>query len=82
MALFSIVVGGILRLFAQSRNEAFRSMWILFAFGAYASGLIGLLFSNGFILLIGAELIFKIDDTRSLSALRRQAGSLEWTVAK
>jgi hypothetical protein len=48
---FSCLVGMILRMFAKSRDEAFRSLWLIFCFGLYTSGLIGQLFSNGFILL-------------------------------
>ena len=48
---FSALVGMILRMFAKSHDEAFRSLWFMFCFGVYTSGLIGQLFSNGFIIV-------------------------------
>jgi hypothetical protein len=51
VALFSVVVGLCLRIFVSSRDEAVRAVWLLFAFNLFSAGLIGLLFSNGFILL-------------------------------
>jgi hypothetical protein len=51
VVLFGLVAGITLRSFANSRDEAFRSIWPLYCMGLYTSGLIGLLFSNGFILV-------------------------------
>ena len=48
---FGIIAGLLLQLFRRSQDAAFQSLWMLFALGAYTSGLIGLLLSNGFILL-------------------------------
>jgi hypothetical protein len=48
---FSGLVGMILRMFTKSHDEAFRSLWFMFCFGVYTSGLIGQLFSNGFIIV-------------------------------
>ena len=47
----SLLVGMTLRWFASARDEAFRSIWPLYCVGLYTSGFIGLLFSNGFILI-------------------------------
>lgn len=52
VAVFSAAVGGVLRLFAVSRDEALRAVWPLFALAVYTSGLIGVFLSNGFLLLI------------------------------
>lgn len=59
VAAFSFVVGLMVRLFAVSRDEAFRALWPLFAFGVYTSGLIGLLLSNGFALLFAIALFIR-----------------------
>lgn len=58
--LFSYVVGLLMRMFAVSRDEAFKALWLLFAFGVYTSGLIGMLLSNGFILLFIMALFVRI----------------------
>lgn len=52
VVLFSSIVGILLRIFASSRDEAVRSIWILFSLNLFSAGLIGLLFSNGFVLLL------------------------------
>jgi hypothetical protein len=65
VVMISAVVGAIMRLFAKSRNEAFRSLWMLFAFGVFVSGLIGTLLSNGFILILMLEFFVKFTDERS-----------------
>lgn len=52
VALFSVAVGICLRIFSSSKDEGVRSLWLLFAFNLFSAGLIGLLFSNGFILLL------------------------------
>lgn len=57
--LFSLVVGSILRLFSKAKDEAFRALWILFCLGIYTSGLIGLLFSNGFLLVFLLNLLVR-----------------------
>lgn len=59
VALFSLAVGLLMRLFARSRDDAFRALWMLFALGVYTSGFIGLLFSNGFVLLFAIGLFVR-----------------------
>ena len=59
LLVFGYVVGLLMRLFAMSRDEAFRALWPLFALGIYTSGLIGLLLSNGFVLLFALALFVK-----------------------
>lgn len=49
---FSLFVGKSLKWFARSRDEAFRSIWLLYVIGLYSAGLIGQLLSNGFLLLL------------------------------
>lgn len=62
---FGIVAGLLLQLFRRSQDAAFQALWMLFAMGAYTSGLIGLLLSNGFILLffIGLFIHFRPANT-------------------
>jgi hypothetical protein len=58
--IFSFLIGLMMRMFSVSRDEAFRALWPLFAFGVYTSGLIGLLLSNGFIILFAVTLFTRI----------------------
>ncbi len=60
VVIFSFLIGLMMRMFAVSRDEAFRALWPLFAFGVYTSGLIGLLLSNGFALLFAIALLTRI----------------------
>jgi hypothetical protein len=79
--VFSAVVGLCLRVFASSRDEGVRSLWLLFVFNLFSAGLIGLLFSNGFILLLmlavfvrlrGVPLIGALDDAPPPAVGRRR----------
>lgn len=67
---FSAVVGGLLRIFASSRDEAFRALWLLFCLNLYSAGLIGMLFSNGFLLLLFLVIFVRI---RGLPMLEPQS---------
>lgn len=60
VVFFSILIALIFLLFQRSEDEAFRSLWVLFAFGLYNAGLIGLLLSNGFLLLFLLAFFIKI----------------------
>ncbi|HEY9225122.1 MAG TPA: hypothetical protein VIP11_00660 [Gemmatimonadaceae bacterium] len=57
VVIISLVIGLILRLFARTRDDALRAVWPLFAIGVYTSGLIGMLLSNGFIVVIPMALL-------------------------
>ena len=57
---FGLLAGLLLGMFRRSNDEAFRSLWMLFSFGIYTAGLIGLLFSNGFILIFLMTVFVKI----------------------
>ncbi len=80
--LFSLAIGQVFRMFAKSRDEAFRSLWMLFAFGAYTSGFIGLLFSNGFILLFFINLFVKIRPARARRAALAAPTTQSATIGK
>jgi hypothetical protein len=60
VALFGWVIGLIFRSFNLTRDRAYQAMWMLFGFGIYNSGLIGIFLSNGFILLIMIGIFFNI----------------------
>jgi hypothetical protein len=61
---FSLLIGLICRVFATSRDEALRSLWMLFAFSVFVSGLTGTLLSNGFlvVLALSAAVSFEAGD--------------------
>ncbi|MDE2427343.1 MAG: O-antigen polysaccharide polymerase Wzy [Burkholderiales bacterium] len=63
--IFGYMIGLLMRLFAMSRDEAFRSMWPLFAIGVYTSGLIGILLSNGFLFLFIIAIFVRMRATSS-----------------
>jgi hypothetical protein len=58
----SLVIGVIFNAIATSRDEAFRALWPLFAFALMTSGFIGVMASNGFLLLFIVLIFFKIHD--------------------
>lgn len=62
VAAFSLLVGLILRIFAASQDEALRSLWMFFAFGVFVSPLTGVLFSNGFLMIIALSLLVRFDE--------------------
>jgi hypothetical protein len=57
--VYSFIVGQFFRIFAKTKDEALSALWIIFANGAYAGSLIGLLLSNGFILIFTYALFFR-----------------------
>lgn len=59
VVLFSLFVGWAMRMFARSPDEAFRALWPLFVLGAFTSGLIGLMLSNGYILFFAMALLVR-----------------------
>jgi len=65
VALSSLFAGIAFRFFAKSPDPAFRALWPLWAFGLYTSGLIGMLLSNGFVLLFGVCAFVRLKDLNS-----------------
>jgi oligosaccharide repeat unit polymerase len=59
VALYSFLVGIILRVFAKSEDEALRSLWMLFSFGILFAPLTSSMFSAGFALVIGISLFVR-----------------------
>lgn len=62
---FSLLVGLAFRVFARSRNEAVRSMWLLFAYNVIQASLIGTLLSSGFVLVFIFALFIRFTATDS-----------------
>lgn len=65
---FSAAIGGLLRMFTSSRDEAFRSLCVLFCINLFTAGLIGIMFSNGFLLLFLLGLFVRMKGAPVLSA--------------
>ena len=63
--LFSLFVGQSLRWFRRSRDEAFKSLWIIYCLAVFTSGLIGTLLSNGYVLIFGISLLVKLKERRT-----------------
>jgi hypothetical protein len=76
--VFSLIIGRLFKMFADSSNEALKSVWPLFALGLYTSGLVGQLLSNGFLLLFLIEIFVRVRrPTERASAPR--IGERTWT---
>lgn len=58
--LFSVFVGQSLRWFYKSRDEAFKSLWLLYCFGLFSGPLIGMMFGNGYLLMFFIMFFIKI----------------------
>lgn len=67
VAIFSWLIGLLMRLFARTRDVAARSLWPLFVLGVYTSGLIGLMLSNGFLLFFILVLFARFRQTKRLT---------------
>ena len=67
---FSAVVGLMFRMFADSEDEAFRALWLIFAFNLFAAGLIGLVFSNGFLFIFLIAIFTRMGRVRAPGAAR------------
>ena len=57
---FSLFIGRSLKWFARSRDEAFRSIWLLYVMGLYSAGLVGQLLSNGYIIILAIGLFVHV----------------------
>ncbi|WP_176062230.1 hypothetical protein [Anaeromyxobacter diazotrophicus] len=59
--VFSLFVGVLFRIFARSQDEALRALWMIFAYALYAAPLIGILFSNGYALVLLLSMQFRCE---------------------
>lgn len=62
VALVSLFVGQSLRWLRLSRDEGLRSLWAIYCFALFSGGIMGTLFSNGYLLVFIFSLLFKLDD--------------------
>ncbi len=62
VAVFSLFVGQSLRWFRRSRDEAFKSLWMIYVLAVFTSGLIGTLLSNGYVLMFAMALMVRLRD--------------------
>ena len=58
--IFGLTVGQIFRLFYISKDDAFRSLWSIFAFILFSAPLIGMMLSNGFAFMLFIALFISI----------------------
>ncbi|MFA7351320.1 MAG: oligosaccharide repeat unit polymerase [Methylotenera sp.] len=65
--LFSTFVGQSLRWFYKSKDEAFKSLWLLYCFGLFSASLIGMMFSNGYLLIFLIAFFVKLKTKYSVS---------------
>ena len=56
----SFLCGALIRLFAVSKSEPLRALWILFCYGLFTAGFIGLLMSNGFLMVFLLVFFFRL----------------------
>lgn len=61
----SCMAGALLRFMAVSNDEPLKALWILFGMGLFTSGFVGLMFSNGFLLLFLVAFFVKLRKSRS-----------------
>lgn len=60
VGVFSLFVGQSLRWFRRSRDEAFKSLWMIYVLAVFTSGLIGTLLSNGYLLMFAMALFVRL----------------------
>lgn len=65
VVIISFLAGALLRFMAISEDESLKALWILFAMGLFVSGLVGIMFSNGFLLLFLMVFFIKIGKSKS-----------------
>ena len=65
VCLISFIVGQSLRWFASSRDFAMRSLWPLYCLGLFNASFVGMLFSNGF-LIVWFLMFFALPQSRAV----------------
>jgi hypothetical protein len=60
----SFLAGALMRFMAFSDDEPLKALWILFGMGLFISGFVGLMFSNGFLLLFMVAFFVKLRKPR------------------
>jgi hypothetical protein len=64
VVLFSMFVGQSLRWFWKSKDEAFKSLWMLYCLMLFSSSLIGVMLSTGFLFMFIHALFFRLKSRR------------------
>lgn len=64
--VYSFIVGQFFRIFAKTKDEALSALWIIFANGVFSGSLLGLLLSNGWILILIYALFFRNSEIEQL----------------
>lgn len=72
VVFFSAIVGVLFRMIAKSSDQALQAVWPLFAFGLYVSGLVGNLFSSGFLLVFLLSGATRIRSIKRVSSQSRE----------
>jgi hypothetical protein len=72
---FAVAVGLLFRVFARSRDEALRSLWMIFAYALYCAPMIGTLLSNGYALVLGLSMLVRFEPA-SVARQRSPAASM------
>jgi hypothetical protein len=67
---FAFFVGQSLRWFHKSQDEAFKSLWLIYCFALFSGPLIGMLLSNGYVLMFTYALFVRLRKRRPTSAPR------------
>lgn len=70
VVVFALFVGQSLRWFDRSRDEAFKSLWLIYCFALFSGPLIGMLLSNGYILMFTYALLVRLKKRRPATSLR------------
>lgn len=70
VCIFSLIIGQSLRWFSNSRDLAMRSLWPLYCLGLFNATFVGVLLSNGFLLVLGM-LLFACPKSIVTGAARR-----------
>jgi hypothetical protein len=81
VVVFSVIIGLVLRIFARSEDEALRSLWMLFCFGALIAPLSGMLFSNGFLAILAFSLATRFRGAGAVGSRSRYAPAWGGTAA-
>jgi O-antigen polysaccharide polymerase Wzy len=58
--IFSLIVGQSMRWFSKSRDHGIRALWMIWCFGLFNGSLIGMLLSNGYILIFFMALFVRL----------------------
>ncbi|NWJ41646.1 MAG: hypothetical protein HXX12_11840 [Geothrix sp.] len=70
VVIISFIAGALLRFMVISDDEPLKALWILFAMGLFVAGLVGILFSNGFLLLFLMAFFVKIGKPKPVHQVR------------